>query len=195
MRLISPTTRQSRPITDRVKESLFNVLANYGLPRAGAAADLFCGVGSLGLEALSRGARHVTFVEKDPATFAVLKRNIQKAGFIRQARTLRADAFTTEPEFAFNQQKCDLVFVDPPYAAARTTGRNSRLAALLGNLQQELNAAALVIVRTEKETTLLPQYGTLHIIDRRQWGSMAVTLLQKTDQAGRKLNNPQQETG
>ena len=65
MKLVSPETRVTRPITDRVKESLFNVLQNYDLLAGARVADLFCGVGSLGLEALSRGAAFVTFVERE----------------------------------------------------------------------------------------------------------------------------------
>ena len=91
--MFSPKTMASRPITDRVKESLFNVLYNYGLPEGKIVADLFCGVGSLGLEALSRGAEFVTFVEKDPKIIATLKKNIEKAGFVRESKVIRADAF------------------------------------------------------------------------------------------------------
>ena len=65
MKLLSPETRVSRPITDRVKESLFSVLYKYDLPEGKRVADLFSGVGSLGLEALSRAAAFVTFVERD----------------------------------------------------------------------------------------------------------------------------------
>ena len=64
MKLLIPDTRETRPITDRVKESLFMILQNYDLLAGARVADLFCGVGSLGLEAISRGAASVTFVEK-----------------------------------------------------------------------------------------------------------------------------------
>jgi 16S rRNA (guanine966-N2)-methyltransferase len=100
MKLLSPPrfclrqkTRGSRPITDRVKESLFSVLYKYDLPGGKMVADLFCGVGSLGLEALSRGAEFVTFVEKDPKVIATLRKNIEKAGFAGESKVIRADAF------------------------------------------------------------------------------------------------------
>ena len=93
MKLFSPKTVDSRPILDRVKESLFSVLYNYGLPEGKNVADLFCGVGSLGLEALSRGAAFVTFVEKDTKTAAILKKNIEKCSFIEESLVLTADAF------------------------------------------------------------------------------------------------------
>ena len=88
MKLLSPQTQSSRPITDRVKESLFSVLYKYDLPGGAIVADVFSGVGSMGLEALSRGAEFVTFVEKDPKVITVLKQNIEKAYIIILFRKL-----------------------------------------------------------------------------------------------------------
>jgi 16S rRNA (guanine(966)-N(2))-methyltransferase RsmD len=131
MKLLSPPrfclrqkTRGSRPITDRVKESLFNVLWNYGFPEDKIAADLFCGVGSLGLEALSRGAEFVTFVEKDPKITAILEKNIEKAGFAGESKVIKADAFKIGAPV--DVQKYDLIFVDPPYSATRLDSASSR---------------------------------------------------------------------
>src|SRR4030042_3125840 len=93
MKLVSPTTDATRPITDRVKQSLFDVLQNYGLLAGARVADLFCGVGSLGLEALSRGAAFVTFVEKNGEIVEILEKNIARAGFMEQSRGVRASAF------------------------------------------------------------------------------------------------------
>ena len=91
MKLLSPKTQVFRPITDRVKESLFSVLYKYDLPHGARVADLFCGIGSLGLEALSRGATFVTFVEKDPRIVAILKKNIVKARFMNESKVIRAN--------------------------------------------------------------------------------------------------------
>ncbi len=71
------------------------MLRKYGLPEGAMAADLFCGVGSLGLETLSRGAEFVTFAERRPEIIAVLKRNIEKAGFVKASKVIRADVFKT----------------------------------------------------------------------------------------------------
>ena len=177
MKLLSPKTGDSRPITDRVKESLFSVLYKYGLPEGKLAADLFSGVGSLGLEALSRGAESVTFVEKDPKTIAVLERNIEKAGFVKESKILRADAFKIGA--AVERQKYALIFVDPPYSATRQTNEGSPLSGLLNILDGQLAADGIVVVRTHKRTELLDRYGRLKIIERRRWGTMAVTILQQ----------------
>jgi len=180
MKLLSPKTQISRPITDRVKESLFSVLYKYDLPEDARVADLFCGVGSLGLEALSRGAQFVTFVEKDPRIIAVLNKNIEKAGFVKESKAIRANAFSIGAIVASGMEKYGLVFVDPPYAAARNVQTDSLLGGLLGLLDEQVTANGIVIVRTSGDVSLLEKYGCFQIVERRQWGTMAVTILSKS---------------
>jgi 16S rRNA (guanine(966)-N(2))-methyltransferase RsmD len=203
MKLFGPETDASRPITDRVKESLFSVLYKYDLfpPLSAVAdskggkmlADLFCGVGSLGLEALSRGAEFVTFVEKDLNIIATLKKNIEKAGFAGESKVVRADAFKIGAPV--DERKYDLIFVDPPYSATRETKEGSPLSKLLVLLSEQSSLDGIVVVRTERRpapaspdasrgggTELLEQYGRLKVIERRQWGTMAVTILQRSNE-------------
>jgi len=116
MKLVSPKGRRTRPIIGRVKESLFNVLYKYGMPKGKLVADLFCGTGSLGLEALSRGAVGVTFVEKNHKVVEILNRNIEKADFLNESKVITANAFAVGAASPGNARKYDLVFVDPPYA-------------------------------------------------------------------------------
>ncbi len=179
MKLLSPKTEASRPIIDRVKESLFSVLYKYDLPEGKIVADLFCGVGSLGLEALSRGAKFVTFVEKDPDIIATLQTNVEKADFVKESKVIRYDAFKLGAPV--NEQLYDLVFVDPPYADTAQVGDGSPLSELLSILINQLAPDGTIVVRTRKNIQLLEQYDQLHVIERRQWGTMAVTILQKTD--------------
>jgi 16S rRNA (guanine966-N2)-methyltransferase len=203
MKLLSPKGELSRPITDRVKESLFSVLYKYDLPEGKMAADLFCGVGSLGLEALSRGAEFVTFVEKDPKIIAILEKNIEKAGFAGESKVVRANAFKIRiprrvsycggaapaaaaaeiSNFEFrisNLQQYDLIFVDPPYSTTRQTKEGSPLSELLMLLGEQSASDGIVVVRTDRRTELLEQYGQLQTIERRQWGTMAVTILKQS---------------
>jgi 16S rRNA (guanine(966)-N(2))-methyltransferase RsmD len=177
MKLFSPKTQATRPITDRVKQSLFDVLQNYDLLAGARATDLFCGVGSLGIEALSRGAAFVTFVEKDGEVIEVLEKNIAKAGFGEQARVVRASAFRVGAPVRAGE-RYDLVFVDPPYASTREVDAGSSLADLLRILQDQVVARGIVVVRTHRSVALLEDYGLFHAVDRRQWGTMAVVLLQ-----------------
>jgi len=183
MKLVSPETDVTRPITDRVKESLFNVLQNYGLLAGARVADLFCGVGSLGLEALSRGAASATFVEKDPGVIAVLDKNIAKAGFGAQSHIVRASAFLAGAPVGPGGPRYDLVFVDPPYASTQEVGAHSFLADLLQGLQDQVVARGVVVVRTHRRVAVLEDYGPFHAVDRRRWGTMSIVLLQaKTDE-------------
>jgi 16S rRNA (guanine966-N2)-methyltransferase len=114
--LLAPDGMGTRPMMDIVKGSLFNMLTSLG-GIEGRILDLYAGTGSLGLEALSRGAEFVDFVEQNRAAVAILKENIQRLGFDRQAAIhmrqvqhfLASGAGSGRPPY-------DLVFVDAPYA-------------------------------------------------------------------------------
>ena len=178
MPLACPDTRDTRPITDRVKESLFNVLANYDLLVDQRVADLFCGVGSLGLEALSRGASSVTFVEQDPRIVAFLEKNIAKAHFTSQCRIVRGNAFRVGAPADASGSKCGLVFLDPPYAKAREVDKGSQTSHLFEVLESQMAPKGVVVFRTEKGVSPPEAYGGFCAVDRRDWGTMSVTLFQ-----------------
>ena len=179
MKLLSPKSEVSRPILDRVKESLFSVLYKYDLIEDGCIADLFSGVGSLGLEAISRGAAFVAFVEKDPKVIAVLKKNIEKAGFSDKSKIIKTDAFKIGAPVEFSQPKYSVVFVDPPYSLTSDVGDRSLLSGLMVLLAEQLTDDGIVVVRTHKRIKLLVRYGRFEIIDKRLWGTMAITILRQ----------------
>ncbi len=179
MNLFSPETYDSRPITDRVKESLFDVLSKYDLPCGAVVADLFAGIGSLGLEALSREARFVTFVEQDPKIITVLERNIEKADFVKESKVVKANAFVIGAPVSLENNLYGLVFVDPPYADTQNISEDSPLAGLLKLLEQRTSADAIVVVRSHRKVSLLGEYAQFKVVDRRQWGTMAITILRK----------------
>lgn len=182
MNLLSPKKQVSRPITDRVKESLFSVLYKYGLPDGAIAADLFCGVGSLGLEALSRGAEFVTFVERDPRIVSVLNKNIEKAGFVKESKVIRANAFKIGALVDYGREEYGLVFVDPPYAQTMDVRIGSPLDGLLNLLGEQVDGEGIVVVRTGQNISLLERYGEFKVIERRKWGTMVVNILWKTNE-------------
>ena len=177
MKLFSPKSDVSRPILDRVKESLFNVLYKYDVPAGKTVGDLFSGVGSLGLEALSRGAEFVTFVEVDPKVIQILKKNIEKSGFVGESKVIKADAFKLGAPVDYDGRRYDVVFVDPPYSTTRDVGEGSPLSELLGLLGEQLAPDGIVVVRTARRTELSAEYDRLEIIERRQWSTMAITIL------------------
>lgn len=176
---MGPKAGDSRPIIDRVKEALFSVLYKYDLPAGRVVADVFSGVGSQGLEALSRGAAFVTFVEKDPRVVAVLKKNIVKAGFSGRSRVITGSAFRVGAPPGPNGRRCNLVFVDPPYARTADVGPDSVLAGLLALICGQMAAGGFAVVRTRKGIELLERYAGLKVTESRQWGTMVVTILQR----------------
>jgi 16S rRNA (guanine966-N2)-methyltransferase len=108
--IIAPPGETTRPTSDRTREALFSMLASrIGSFEGLAVADLFAGTGALGLEALSRGAAHCTFVETDRAAIAALKRNIATLGAAADVRAQSAEHFTGGP--------FDMIFADPPYGS------------------------------------------------------------------------------
>ncbi len=177
MKLLPPKGSDTRPITDRVKESLFSVLYKYNVIEDGVVADLFCGTGSLGLEALSRGARWVTFLEMDRSAVGLLNRNIERAGFVGESRVIGANAWKVGAPVDEDCGKYGLVFVDPPYKMSYDTSLDSQLGRLLCELIEQIKDDGIVVVRTSKRAVLLSEYGQLEVIDRRQWGTQAVALL------------------
>lgn len=109
----APEGMKTRPTSDRVKEALFNIIRNKIFDSN--VLDLFAGSGNLGLEALSRGARHCTFVESDKNAFKVLKENINNLSFNEKSSTYFGDAFTILKNIKAMDIKYDLIFLDPPY--------------------------------------------------------------------------------
>jgi 16S rRNA (guanine(966)-N(2))-methyltransferase RsmD len=194
MRLLSPRDMTTRPITDRVKESLMAILEPK--IKDSKVADLFCGTGSLGLESLSRGAVCAVMVDNDRDALERLRRNIAKLGFGDRTYLLKADVFRCGVPDVSRQGKtvdglwggddqtacAGVVFVDPPFADTRNTSANSKLGKLLAQLSGQVADGVIVVVRHEKQTRLLEKYVNLEQYDRRDYGSMAITFLEKNEE-------------
>lgn len=101
-----------RPTTDAMRETLFNVLG--GRVRGARFLDLFAGSGAVGIEALSRGAAHCTFVERDPACVRALAVNLERTGLSERTVVMRRDAAQVLRELGADERH-DIAFVDPPY--------------------------------------------------------------------------------
>jgi 16S rRNA (guanine966-N2)-methyltransferase len=113
--LVAPKSQAIRPTADRLRESLFNILAHgYGDPIAGARVlDLFAGTGALGLEAMSRGAAFALFVDDGAEARALLRQNVEALGLAAVTRIFRRDA--TKLGSAHPVEPFSLAFLDPPY--------------------------------------------------------------------------------
>ena len=169
-RLLPPADAATRPITDRVKQSLFDILSR-SLPDA-TAWDLFSGTGSLGLEALSRGARTVLFFERHRPAVERLRRNIQTLAVEGRARVITRDILSLrEPDLA-PLDPPDIVFFDPPYPYVRD--RPADLENLLKLLAGRLAPGGRIVFRLEKG---VPFSTSLPVLDDRAWGSMRILFL------------------
>lgn len=109
--LITPEGEETRPTTDRIKETLFNILQG-DIPGA-VFYDFFSGSGGIGIEALSRGAKHCYFIDQNKEAINCLKKNLQFTKLNDMATVYHRDAISTIP---FLQEKADIIFMDPPYA-------------------------------------------------------------------------------
>ena len=160
---------------------MFSVLYKYDVIEDCIVSDVFAGTGSLGLEALSRGAKWCTFIEKDRKTAEILNRNIEKAAFVAESKVISANAFSIgagDASANIGGQLYDLVFVDPPFPMTYDTGPKSRLGGLLSIICNQIREGGIVTVRTNRRAMLADSYDSLKVIDRRDWGKMAVTILQ-----------------
>ncbi|MFN3254725.1 MAG: 16S rRNA (guanine(966)-N(2))-methyltransferase RsmD [Ilumatobacter sp.] len=109
-KLVSPEGTATRPTTDRVREAMFNSLGSAGLLDGAVVADLFAGSGAVGIEALSRGAAHCTFVERDRNALRSLDENLATLDLGDRSRVMRSDAVPASATL-----DVDIVFADPPY--------------------------------------------------------------------------------
>ena len=157
-----------RPTTDRVREAMFNLIENSaGIPLDGKRVlDLFAGTGALGLEALSRGAARVAFVDDGAAARALLRVNVEKARAMGVTDIWRRDATDLGPN---RGPGYDVVFLDPPYG--QRLGEAALASALAGDW-----LAPGALVAWEEDTAPDPPPG-LTRIDQRRYGSTLVTLL------------------
>lgn len=162
------TAAHLRPTSDRVRESLFNVLqgGRFGNPVAGAQVlDLFAGTGALGLEALSRGAAHVTFIDDGRVAGKLIADNIAKLKRQTDTRIIKSKATQLPP----TTQSCSLVFLDPPY------GQSLGIKALQCAQKSGWIAPAALIVWEENKAQPAPL--GFHTLDARKYGDTWVTFL------------------
>ena len=160
-----------RPTSDRVRESLFNVLlgGKYGNPIQDARVlDLFAGTGALGLEALSRGAAHATFVDTGKPAAALIRANIKRCKREADSTLLTCDAGKLPPA----PTPCDLIFADPPY------GKGLGFAALKAAKDAGWVANNALIVLEENAALPPPQGFTTR--DQRRYGDTWITLMEPT---------------
>jgi len=167
-KLRSSSSFEIRPTTDRVKEFIFNVLQDFA--RDKIVADIFSGSGNLGLEALSRGARKVIFVDNSAASIAVLKENIRHLQIPEeQYQIIRLDAITFA---SANPPGIDLFLLDPPFVYPPI----QELLDVLFN-STAMSASSLLVIEHEKNNPILEKSDHYRIIKQRTFGRSIISFL------------------
>lgn len=166
-RIEAPDGSSTRPTSDRVREAMFNALGSLDAVRDAEVVDLFAGSGALGLEALSRGASSVVFVEHDSAAAAVIDRNRRALGFEGRSRILRSPVESALENWTGT---VDLVLADPPY-------RFDAWPDLLGRVRPHLAGGALVVVESGQPIALPEGWEKVR---ERTYGSTVVAFLEST---------------
>ena len=163
-----PQGSETRPTADRVREALFSMLASrLGSFEDLRVADLYAGSGALGLEALSRGAAHATFVENDPKAQSAIKANADKLGVIARARVVGGSALALPRSDPF-----DLVFADPPYSPGSGTAVVKAVTSA-----DWLAPAGWLSVETDRRDPVEP--GDYSVELEREIGRARITLLRR----------------
>ena len=168
--------RHTRPTADRVREALFNILG----PRVKDARvlDLFAGSGSLGLEALSRGAAHATFVEKSRRALDVIRRNVETLELEDRAALHALDVPASPGSLRELNRPFDVVFVDPPYRLTKTVEPGSKLGTLLEMLWTDevvTPRTGVVMLEHDRRSTVSTEWESFRVSDTRTWGDTSVS--------------------
>ncbi|MGB2983213.1 MAG: 16S rRNA (guanine(966)-N(2))-methyltransferase RsmD, partial [Candidatus Bipolaricaulia bacterium] len=152
-----------RPVRDFVRTALFSIVSDF-LPGA-VCLDLFAGTGSLGLEALSRGAKSCLFVDHAREACGIIRRNAEALDFLSASEVFEGGAVEAIDRFARRGRRFDLVFIDPPYFHGLV---ESTLSALTDT--GALTEDPVVVAAAHKKEEPLPAYGALVLTDCRRYG-------------------------
>ncbi len=165
--LVVPRSVDIRPTTDRTREAVFSMLGSL-TENWDRCLDLYAGTGALGLEALSRGAGWVDFVEKEHRNCDMIKQNLKKLGFADSAHTY---CFDVNRAFTEIKEQYDIVFMDPPYADKAIENVIDRLAG-----SSLIKDNTVVVVSHSSRVPLAGEYGRLNVVKEKRYGDTAISI-------------------
>ncbi len=172
LRLESVKGQAVRPTADRIKESLFNIIRPIVCDAH--VLDLFAGTGALGIEALSRGAQFVTFIDRNRECVSVVKSNLQHTGFAEQAEVYLSNFEDGLRRIAGMKRKYDLVFLDPPYGK----GFEYKAVELLIYFNL-IRTDGIIVIENEQKDILPETLNCLKRVDERGYGRTALNFYRK----------------
>jgi len=156
-----------RPTSDKVREAIFNILPR-DFPFK-SVLDIFAGTGALGIEALSRGAQEAVFVDSDPKSVELVRKNLVACALTEHARVFKRDALGAVRYLRGRGMAFDLVFIDPPYASTLAEETLKAIAAA-GIVEQD----GIVVAETSKRNPIEARPEGLSLIDERRYGETLV---------------------
>jgi 16S rRNA (guanine966-N2)-methyltransferase len=162
-----PLRCQIRPTTDRVRVAIFSILASLANSWS-RCLDLYAGTGALGIEALSRDADWVDFIDQEPRCCAIIKQNLEKAGFDSKAHVY---CRSVSKALTFLEGSYDIIFMDPPYSDTN-----------IGNILMQLDSpkyigdTSLIVIPHATRSPLAEMYGNLRLIKQRRHGDTCISI-------------------
>ncbi|MBK3495445.1 16S rRNA (guanine(966)-N(2))-methyltransferase RsmD [Viridibacillus sp. YIM B01967] len=178
LKAVSGTT--TRPTTDKVKESLFNILGPYF--DGGSVLDLFAGSGGLGIEAISRGMDRGIFVEKDGRAFQNLKDNIVKCRYEDQTELFRNDAVRAMKALVKKGEQVDLIFLDPPY---KKRAYYDLVEEIVTN--NVISSSGTIVCEHDRDTDLPASFRHFERIREESYGGIIISLYRSKQEEGESI--------
>jgi 16S rRNA (guanine966-N2)-methyltransferase len=159
----------TRPTTDKVKESIFNIIGPYF--DGGVGLDLFGGSGGLGIEALSRGIDKMIFVDRDQKAIQTIKGNLETCRLQDQAEVYRNDAVRALRAIVKRDIKFDVIFLDPPY-------KQQKLTELIEEISEHqlLTSDGVIIAEHDSEVLLEKSIGNFELVRHEEYGIIGVSI-------------------
>ena len=167
-KLIIPKDKTTRPLKDMAKESIFNILThanyiNFHL-KGSRVLDLFSGIGSFGLECISRGSKFVFFLENYPPVLKILKQNISNLKYENKSKVINVDAFKINSNTFVNNRKFEIIFCDPPY-------KEKKIDLLIENIiEMDILEKNGIIIVHRKKGDLNSYPKKFRIVDKKNYG-------------------------
>lgn len=171
-----PKITDIRPAQEMVRLAVYSILAER--VEGARILDLYAGSGAFGLEALSRGATHCTFVDSNPLAIQAIESNLRNANFWGKSETVKFDAIRY---FSEDHEEYDIIFICPPYSYGLPS-------ALFYQAAEHLAEDGIVVIDHAKTTTIKQEMEGLEIVDQRSYGASGVTFMQK-----KSADKPQEE--
>ena len=159
-----------RPTTDRVREAIFSMIASY-IDSGSHGLDLYAGSGALGIEALSRGAEWIDFVDQEPRCCAIIRQNLEKVGLVEKSHIY---CCSVGKALTFLDHEYDIIFVDPPYSDRAIESLVTQL-----DSSKYMNERTLLVIPHSSRLSMAEKYGWLSLAKERRHGDTCISIYQR----------------